>query len=72
MNRRGGLAMPEDVAAWGRAVLVDEAVDHAAVAEAASQGTLEAMEVVLARCEAFGVGDVTLAEVVRSWATIMG
>lgn len=35
-------------------------------------GPLEAMQVILARCRARGVGDVTLEEVVRSWATIIG
>ena len=55
-----------------RALLIDKAVDHASVAEAAAKGVLDAMEVVLARCEALGVGDATLAEVVRSWATIVG
>jgi glucose-6-phosphate-specific signal transduction histidine kinase len=52
--------------------LVDEAVDHASVAEAASRGVLAAMRAVLARCEALGVEDVTLAEAVRSWAEVMG
>jgi hypothetical protein len=51
--------------------LVDEAVDHPSVAEAASRGVLPAMRAVLARCEALGVEDVTLAETVRSWADYM-
>jgi ABC-type transport system substrate-binding protein len=51
--------------------LVDEAVDHPSVAEAASRGVLAATRAVLARCEALGVEDVTLAEAVRSWTEVM-
>lgn len=58
--------------AFERIEKVDRAVDHESVAEAASRGVLAALRTVLARCEAEGVPDVLLAEVVRSWAEIVG
>jgi uncharacterized linocin/CFP29 family protein len=58
--------------AFERMERVDRAVDHKSVAEAASKGVLAALRVVQARCEAEGVPDVLLAEVVRSWAEILG
>lgn len=57
---------------WKRAQLIDEAVDHVSVASAASIGPLEALYVVLARCEALGVADATVSEVVRSWSAVLG
>ena len=57
---------------WERARRVDEAIDCLEVAEAIAIGPLEAMQVVLARCRARGVENVTLEEVIRSWATIIG
>lgn len=54
--------------AFERMEKVDQAVDHRSVAEAASRGVLAALRVVQARCEAEGVPDVLLAEIIRSWA----
>ena len=62
----------EAVGGWERGTLVDDAIDCFQVAEAASIGPLEAMRVVLARCRARGIPDVTLDEVVRSWAASIG
>lgn len=54
--RGGAMRDRRDPAPAERALAIDRAVDHISVAEAAEKGVLEAMEVVLALCEAFGVG----------------
>ena len=52
---------------WRRAGLIDEAVDHVTVAEAAEHGALAVLEVIAARCELLGMPDATVSEVLRSW-----
>ncbi len=55
-----------------REQLIADAVDCLEVAEAASEGVLAVLETLLRRCEALGVPDVLLAELVPVWRTIMG
>ena len=62
----------ESLQPWQRLELIDEAVDDLSVLEAADKGPLAAMTVVLMRCKGLGVPDVTLGEVVRSWAATIG
>ena len=57
---------------WQRAALIDDAVDHITVAEAADHGALAALEVLAARCEWLGVPDATVSEVLRSWLACRG
>lgn len=53
---------------WRRGQKIDQAVDDYSVAAAMSDGVVSAMVAVQLRCQAMGVPDVTLAEVIRSWA----
>lgn len=55
-----------------REQLIANAIDDLSVAQAASEGVLPALRLVLARCEELGVEEPTLAEVMASWADVMG
>lgn len=55
-----------------REQLISNAVDCLEVAEAASEGVLAVLETLLRRCEALGVPDVLLVELVPVWRKIMG
>lgn len=53
---------------WKRAQVIDRAVRELSLAGGVAQGLIEVLRMVEKRCEALGVHDASLTEVIRSWA----